>query len=71
MSDSIENERTNNLLSRVPKSGNQDLAVALTDWVFKQRGVLRSRNIRHYLKADKSTPRFYTVKNDIVSEIQQ
>jgi len=39
--------------------------------VFKQRGVLRSRNIRHYLKADKSTPRFYTVKNDIVSEIQQ
>ncbi|CAF4959250.1 unnamed protein product, partial [Rotaria socialis] len=24
------------------KSGNQDLAVALTDWLFKQRGVLRS-----------------------------
>ena len=51
---------------RHAKSGNQDLAVALTDWVFKQRGVLRARNIRHYLKSDKSTPRFYTVKNDIV-----
>ncbi|CAF0932015.1 unnamed protein product [Adineta ricciae] len=52
------------------KSGNQDLAVALTDWVFKQRGVLRARNIRHYLKSDKSTPRFYTVKNDIVFNVQ-
>ncbi len=51
---------------RQPKSGNQDLAVALSDWLFKQRGVLRARNIRHYLKSDKSTPRFYTVKNDIV-----
>ncbi|CAF1307758.1 unnamed protein product [Rotaria magnacalcarata] len=52
------------------KSGNQDLAVALTDWLFKQRGVLRSRNIHHYLKSDKSTPRFYTVKNDIVFNVQ-
>jgi oligosaccharyltransferase complex subunit beta len=51
---------------RSTKSGNEDLAVALTDWVFKQRGVLRARNIHHYLKEDKSTPRFYTIKNDIV-----
>ncbi|CAF0942491.1 unnamed protein product [Rotaria sordida] len=48
------------------KSGNQELAMALTDWLFKQRGVLRARNIHHYLKDDKTTPRFYTVKNDIV-----
>ena len=53
---------------RHSKSGNQELATALTDWLFKQRGVLRARNIRHYLKDDKSTPRFYTVKNDIVRE---
>ncbi|CAF1124869.1 unnamed protein product [Rotaria sp. Silwood1] len=52
------------------KTGNQDLAIALSDWLFKQRGVLRARNIRHYLKDDKSTPRFYTVKNDIVFSIQ-
>jgi hypothetical protein len=40
--------------------------VALSDWLFKQRGVLRAKNIHHYLKSDKSTPRFYTVKEDIV-----
>jgi oligosaccharyltransferase complex subunit beta len=51
---------------RHAKSGNQELAVALSDWLFKQRGVVRARNIHHYLKDDKSTPRFYTVKNDIV-----
>jgi len=53
---------------RVTKSGNEDLALALTDWVFKQRGVLRARNIRHYLKKDKTTPSFYTIKNDLVKE---
>jgi oligosaccharyltransferase complex subunit beta len=52
------------------KSGNQDLAIALTDWLFKQRGVVRARNIHHYLKEDKTTPRFYTVKNDIVFNVQ-
>ncbi len=52
---------------RVTKSGNEDLSLALTDWVFKQRGVLRARNIRHYLKSDKTTPSFYTIKNDIVN----
>lgn len=54
------------LFFRSDKSGNQDLAVALSDWLFKQRGVLRSRNIRHYLKTDRTTPKFYTIKNDIV-----
>jgi oligosaccharyltransferase complex subunit beta len=53
-------------LFRHVKSGNQDLAIALTDWLFKQRGVLRARNIHHYLVEDKTTPRFYTIKNDIV-----
>jgi oligosaccharyltransferase complex subunit beta len=55
---------------KVAKSGNEDLAIALTDWVFKQRGVLRAKNIRHYLKKDKTTPSFYTIKNDIVFNVQ-
>jgi hypothetical protein len=56
------------LIFRVTKSGNEDLSLALTDWVFKQRGVLRAKNIRHYLKKDKTTPSFYTIKNDIVNK---
>ena len=57
-----------NFFNRSVKSGNEDLALALTDWVFKQRGVLRAKNIRHYLKKDKTTPSYYTIKNDIVSK---
>ena len=39
--------------------------------MFKQRGVLRARNIHHYLKDDRSTPRFYTIKNDLVSRARE
>jgi len=46
------------------------LALALTDWLFKQRGVLRARNIHHHLVKDKSTPRFYTIKDDISFNVQ-
>ncbi|CAF1151699.1 unnamed protein product, partial [Didymodactylos carnosus] len=52
------------------RSGNQELALALTDWLFKQRGVLRSRNIHYYLLKDKSSPRYYTVKDDIMFSVQ-
>jgi hypothetical protein len=52
---------------RIEKSGNEELATAVTNWVFKQRGVIRAKNIRHYLKSDKTTPSFYTIKNDIVN----
>jgi oligosaccharyltransferase complex subunit beta len=68
--DFFQNSVQTNNGKKHTKSGNQDLAVALSDWLFKQRGVLRSRNIHHYLKSDKSTPRFYTIKYDIVFHIQ-
>ena len=61
------NYKTEKLSFRTSKSGNEALAIALTEWIFKQRGVLRTKNVRHYLKKDKSTPSFYTIKNDIVS----
>ena len=53
---------------RYDKTGNQDLAIGLTDWLFKQRGVLRAKNIHHYLKDSKTTPKFYTVKDEIVQK---
>lgn len=58
-----------NLGKKFDKSGNEELAVALTSWTFKQRGVIRARNIHHYLKSDRSTPAFYTIKNDIVFNV--
>lgn len=65
----FENPVNTNTGKKHKKSGNQELAAALTDWVFKQRGVLRARNIQHYLTADKATPKFYTVKEDVTYNI--
>ncbi|CAF1031483.1 unnamed protein product [Adineta ricciae] len=67
--DFFQNSVQSNTDKKSVKSGNEELALALTDWVFKQRGVLRARNIRHYLKSDKTTPSYYTIRNDIVFNV--
>lgn len=46
-------------------SGNRDLALALSQWVFKQRGVLRFRDVKHSLAGQSSPPEFYTVKDQV------
>ena len=40
-------ERVNS--PKVAKSGNQDLATALSNWCFKKSGVLRVSNVNHHL----------------------
>lgn len=54
-------------LCRHATSGNQALAVALSQWVFKEKGVLRAQNIKHYKKGEKNAPDAYTVMDDVVS----
>ncbi|PAA74157.1 hypothetical protein BOX15_Mlig024858g2, partial [Macrostomum lignano] len=44
-------------------SGNRDLALSLSQWVFKQRGVLRFRDVKHSLAGESAPPEFYTVKD--------
>ncbi|XP_037566689.1 dolichyl-diphosphooligosaccharide--protein glycosyltransferase 48 kDa subunit [Dermacentor silvarum] len=51
-------------------SGNQALAVALSQWVFKEKGVLRAQNIKHYKKGEKNAPDAYTVMDDVVYSIE-
>uniref|UniRef100_A0A023GPG5 Dolichyl-diphosphooligosaccharide--protein glycosyltransferase 48 kDa subunit n=1 Tax=Amblyomma triste TaxID=251400 RepID=A0A023GPG5_AMBTT len=51
-------------------SGNQALAVALSQWVFKEKGVLRAQNIKHYKRGEKSAPEAYTVMDDVVYSIE-
>ncbi|CAG0894334.1 unnamed protein product [Cyprideis torosa] len=55
---------------KAPKSGNKDLAMALAGWVFKEQGVLRAVKVRHHLVSDESRPEAYTIKDDIVYEIE-
>ena len=53
------------------KSGNQELAAALSAWCFKQSGVLRVVNVNHHLIGEKSPPAIgtYTINDDIVFSI--
>lgn len=43
------------------KSGNEALSVALTQWCFKEKGVLRIVSVTHHLQGDKSVPSAYTI----------
>ncbi|KAK3590814.1 hypothetical protein CHS0354_038700 [Potamilus streckersoni] len=58
---------------RYDKSGNQELALNLAQWVFKEKGVLKVGTVKHHRKGEKEPPQAYTV-TDIVDysiEIQE
>ncbi|EEB12305.1 Dolichyl-diphosphooligosaccharide--protein glycosyltransferase 48 kDa subunit precursor, putative [Pediculus humanus corporis] len=50
-------------------SGNKNVAVALSQWVFKEHGVLRVKSVSHSLKNGKKTPN-YTVMDKIIYKIE-
>jgi len=47
------------------KSGNQDLALSLAKWTFKDTGVLRVGQVKHHLKGEKTPPTSYTIMQDV------
>lgn len=52
------------------KSGNQDLAIALSEWVFKENGVLRVGEVKHHRAGEASPPAAYTIEEDVVYSIR-
>lgn len=56
-----------NLICRSDKSGNQDLAMNLAQWVFKEKGVLRVGTVKHNKKGEANPPQAYTVYEEVVS----
>ena len=48
-------------------SGNQALATALTQWCFKEKGVLRVGAVKHHRVGEKEPPQAYTVFDEVVS----
>merc|ERR1712020_430724 len=50
-------------------SGNAALAKALTDWCFKQSGVLKVESITHHKEGETSPPAHYTIKDEAVYTI--
>lgn len=56
---------------KFPKSGNQELSIALSRWCFQQSGVLRVVNVNHHLVGEKAPPasEIYTINDDVVYTI--
>lgn len=52
------------------KSGNEDLSVGLTQWLFKERGVLRVADIKHNEVGEKNPPSAYTIKQNLAYSIK-
>jgi len=51
---------------RFAVSGNQDLAISLSQWVFKEKGVLRVGKVKHHRVGEKEPPQAYTILDDVV-----
>jgi len=52
--------------NRFTQAGNQDLAVSLTQWVFKEKGVLRVGQVKHHRVGESTAPAAYTIMDDVV-----
>jgi len=46
-------------------SGNKDLIVALSQWVFREKGVLRVKSLSHHLVGGKEPPQAYTITDPV------
>lgn len=53
-------------LCRYPQTGNYELAVALSRWVFKEEGVLRVGPVSHHRVGETAPPNAYTVTDLVV-----
>jgi len=55
------------------RSGNQEFVMAISEWVFKEKGVLRVKSVQHHLVGQKNTPLAYTVMDNVeyVIEIEE
>ena len=63
----MKNINSPSLDVRYSKTGNQDLAIALSEWVFKENGVLRVGEVEHHRAGEASPPVAYTIEEDVVN----
>lgn len=50
-------------------SSNQHLAKYISQWVFKERGVLRAGEVTHHRVGDNTTPSAYTIEDNVIYTI--
>uniref|UniRef100_A0A183CF94 Dolichyl-diphosphooligosaccharide--protein glycosyltransferase 48 kDa subunit n=1 Tax=Globodera pallida TaxID=36090 RepID=A0A183CF94_GLOPA len=51
------------------KSGNQELAASILEWVLKESGVLRLNSVKHHIVGQKFPPAEYTIMENVRYEI--
>lgn len=51
------------------QSSNRDLATAMSKWVFKEKGVLRTGAVTHHRVGDNAPPVAYTIKDNVYYSI--
>ena len=56
--------------SKEHKSHNRALATAISQWVLKEKGVLRVVSVSHYKIGETQSPEAYTVKDNVHYEIE-
>jgi len=54
---------------RFTQAGNQQLAVSLTQWVFKEKGVLRVGTVKHHRVGESTAPSAYTIMDEVVRRV--
>ncbi|KFB48605.1 AGAP006383-PA-like protein [Anopheles sinensis] len=52
------------------RSGNQDVATAISKWVFGENGVIRVRSVSHHKDGESQPPSAYTVTDPVVYTIE-
>ncbi|XP_055633214.1 dolichyl-diphosphooligosaccharide--protein glycosyltransferase 48 kDa subunit [Toxorhynchites rutilus septentrionalis] len=52
------------------KSGNQDVAVAISKWAFGEHGVIRVRSVKHHKDGESNPPSSYTITDPVVYTIE-
>lgn len=62
--------QTANPQSKYDISGNRDLSLDFTKWIFGETGHIRVSSMTHHPENDKVTPSFYTVMDPAVFNIQ-
>lgn len=50
-------------------TGNRDVAIAISKWVFKENGELRVTSVNHHRVSDTKPPASYTIMDDVVYKI--
>ena len=51
-------------------SNNRAFSSALSQWVFKENGVLRVGNVKHHIVGENESPQAYTIEDQVYYEIE-